>query len=149
MCGYNGRVPIVRSTLAADVERHARRMVSIAASSMEVALPLDARVPRGQPRSGGGPRIIESFYVDRSARRQGTRLVITARNTAPHAKYTDEGTVPHVIVPRSARVLRWDDGGGPVFARRVNHPGNAPGRWFEPVVTDAWDRTLRAAALGL
>ena len=46
--------------------------------------------------------------------------------------YVDEGTKPHVIVPRKAKVLRFNPhggngaSGGAVFTKRVNHPGTAP-----------------------
>ena len=46
-----------------------------------------------------------------------------------YAKYVEEGTRPHVIVPKRAKVLAFKVGGSMVFARRVNHPGFA-GRWY-------------------
>lgn len=41
----------------------------------------------------------------------------------PYAKYVIEGTPAHVIVPRNARVLRWQEGGQWIYRKRVNHPG--------------------------
>ena len=46
-----------------------------------------------------------------------------------YAIMVHEGTRAHTIVPRSARMLRFESRGGVVFARRVNHPGTA-GRPF-------------------
>lgn len=51
-------------------------------------------------------------------------------NEHPAALFLENGTRPHVIVPRASRGrkarLRFVPTGGtsPVFARRVNHPGN-------------------------
>jgi hypothetical protein len=43
--------------------------------------------------------------------------------TAPYAKFVDQPTKPHRIFPSSARVLRWFDGGQPIFSAFVQHPG--------------------------
>jgi len=52
----------------------------------------------------------------------------------PHAELHHDGTRPHEIVPRRARVLRFPaSGGGYVFAMRVNHPGTKP----NPYLTNA------------
>lgn len=41
--------------------------------------------------------------------------------------YMEKGTVPHVILPRRARVLHWvNDAGQDCFASKVQHPGTAP-----------------------
>ena len=42
---------------------------------------------------------------------------------APYAKFVDQPTKPHRIFPRGARVLRWFDGGQPIFSAYVQHPG--------------------------
>lgn len=140
---------LIRNGLPDDIQAHARRMVTLAARMTEVAAPLDSRVPRGS-KPHPGPRIVESFEVGREgAQLRGTKWTVTARNTAPHARYTDEGTEAHLIVPRSARVLRFEVDGGVVFARRAQHPGTTGSHWFERVVGDAWDRTLAAANLSL
>ena len=47
-------------------------------------------------------------------------------------EWVDEGTKPHVITPKRAKVLRFNAGGGGgatgdvVYTKRVNHPGTAP-----------------------
>jgi hypothetical protein len=64
--------------------------------------------------------------------------------TAPQAGWTDEGTSPHVI--EGNPVLVFNVGGTTVFARRVEHPGNAPSGWFTDSVTDdAWASEVQAA----
>lgn len=44
-------------------------------------------------------------------------------NTKRHAVFIEEGTRPHIIRPRVARVLAFDVGGRRVFAKVVHHPG--------------------------
>lgn len=48
--------------------------------------------------------------------------IVAAR---PYAIFVHEGTAPHLIVPVNAKVLRFEAGGGVVFAARVQHPGTA------------------------
>lgn len=50
---------------------------------------------------------------------------------APHALFVHWGTKPHVIRPKNKKVLRWAAGGKFFFAKKVNHPGNAPDKWLE------------------
>ncbi len=49
----------------------------------------------------------------------------------PHASFLDSGTAPHDIYPRYASALRWyDEGGNPVFAQHVRHPGTKGDGFF-------------------
>lgn len=139
----------MRSTLTQDVQRYATRLYTVAAGRAEADAARDPRVPDGKPRSDGRPKLRESFQFDRHPHLQGTRLVGKARNTAPHARYTVEGTVPHTITPRTARVLHWSDEAGEHFARRVQHPGTAPSNWWDDVLADVWPRALSAVARAL
>ncbi len=44
-----------------------------------------------------------------------------------YAKYVEEGTKPHTILPRHTQALRWfGPWGAPIFAKRVEHPGTKP-----------------------
>lgn len=49
---------------------------------------------------------------------------------AAHAVFVLFGTKPHVIRPKTKKVLRWASGGKFAFARKVNHPGNKPDDWL-------------------
>lgn len=42
---------------------------------------------------------------------------------ADYASFVHDGTRPHVIRPRNAKVLAFSAGGTMVFASKVNHPG--------------------------
>jgi hypothetical protein len=138
-------VALVRNTLDADVEAFALRLVRAALPAAEAFAEVDPRVPRGS-KPHPGPRLVDSFQFGAPARR-GSRVVAKASNVAPHAEYTERGTQPHEIRPRSARALRFDAGGETVFAKRVQHPGTQAKPWFEQVVGDAWARALASAVL--
>lgn len=57
---------------------------------------------------------------------------------ADHASMVVDGTKAHTIEARRKRFLRFEAGGGIVFARRVSHPGTAPNPTF-------WERGQEAA----
>jgi hypothetical protein len=48
---------------------------------------------------------------------------VTVGSDLEYAALVNDGTRPHVIRPRNAKVLRFTVGGQVVFARVVNHPG--------------------------
>ena len=58
---------------------------------------------------------------------------------APHARFNEYGTRPHIIAPKTRRVLRFVKGGRTVFARRVFHPGTKP----RPFIRPGLDRMLQ------
>ncbi|HEX9994494.1 MAG TPA: hypothetical protein VGB14_16310 [Acidimicrobiales bacterium] len=72
-------------------------------------------------------------------------LTATARAATEQAGFTNDGTRPHRIVPRNAKVLAFDVGGVTVFARYVDHPGTPATGWFDKVVA-RWVPFLAAAA---
>jgi hypothetical protein len=41
----------------------------------------------------------------------------------PYGGYVVHGTPPHIIQPRNASVLHWQDGGNHYYRALVNHPG--------------------------
>lgn len=102
--------------------------------------------------------------IDSAAGGSDTVPAFTVVSTSPHGDYVEEGTQPHVIVPRNASVLRFlggsgrisqpspnqriaTRGGGVVFTKHVNHPGTPPRPWFRPVVERFPEFLERAAAL--
>lgn len=81
--------------------------------------------------------------VDQGALKQSqvkTPIVVTGDSVeagveyrSPYALFVHDGTGPHVIRPRNARVLAWTSrgSGDASFAREVNHPGTKPQRWLQ------------------
>jgi hypothetical protein len=60
--------------------------------------------------------------------KSGAKIVL--KNAKAYAAAIDRGARPHVIRPRRAKMLRFVAGGGVVFARKVNHPGNRAYRFL-------------------
>jgi hypothetical protein len=57
------------------------------------------------------------------------QVMVVLYTTVPYTRFIIGGTRPHVIEPRNAKALRWiahSGHGGPVFAKRVQHPGTKP-----------------------
>ncbi|WP_280413474.1 HK97 gp10 family phage protein [Nocardia asiatica] len=69
-----------------------------------------------------------------SSNTSSVRLDVFA--SAPHARYVEDGTDPHVIRPRRARALAFQAGGRTVFAMRVNHPGTKATNFLSGAVAD-------------
>lgn len=72
---------------------------------------------------------------------------------APHARFVQFGTRPHVITPSKKKALRWPAGGTFAFAKRVNHPGYRGDAYLARAADDAVrqfaaivDRALKESA---
>lgn len=108
--------PIFRHMVSrgADVESAAKRNASGAV----------VKVRSGNLRS--------SIHTETPEMREG-RIVVAVTADAAYALAVHEGTRPHDIVPKTKRVLAWQGPAGPVFSRRVHHPGTKP----KPFLDDA------------
>ncbi len=51
-------------------------------------------------------------------------------SVAPYVQYLEEGTDPHVILPKKGKFLVFTVNGKKVFARKVNHPGSRKHQGF-------------------
>lgn len=60
----------------------------------------------------------------------GASPTVLVGSDVPYAIFVHEGTRPHVIRPRRARVLVFYVGNQKVVARSVNHPGTKPNRYL-------------------
>lgn len=87
--------------------------------------PLAASTIAGRRGGGGGAQILrdtgelmQSFSVKKL-----TRKFIVVGSNLPRAGWHQDGTRPYTILPKSGKVLRWIGPDGPVFAKKVNHPG--------------------------
>lgn len=56
--------------------------------------------------------------------------VVALNPRVPYAVFVHEGTKAHDIEPRNKSVLRWADGAGFNFAKRVKHPGTRPDQFL-------------------
>jgi HK97 gp10 family phage protein len=78
--------------------------------------------------------------VDTGALRKSLAVRVTGDRViigpdVPYASYVEFGTKPHVIKPKSKKVLAFKVDGQQVFARVVHHPGTKP----NPFVQDSFD----------
>lgn len=72
---------------------------------------------------------------------RGAEGVVEA--TAPHAVFVHQGTKAHIIEPRKAKALRFEQDGAIRFAQRVQHPGTTADPFIdqtEPAVDAALER---------
>lgn len=70
-------------------------------------------------------RIVKRFE------RRGNEVVALVGSDQPYTLVHHEGSRPHVIMPKKAKVLRFTTKTGKVvFARRVNHPGTKANRFL-------------------
>lgn len=67
--------------------------------------------------------ITANWSAPPAVRVQQSQYEATITVTDDRWTWLDQGTRPHVILPKSRKVLKFSAGGGTVFARRVNHPG--------------------------
>lgn len=74
--------------------------------------------------------------IGSSVSSNGATVRLDVFATAPHARFLEEGTRPHVITPRNGRALRFQAGGRTVFATRVQHPGTAATNFLSGAVAD-------------
>jgi len=101
--------------LGNKIEKMARETLLEEAAELARNLIID----QAEPYSKTG-QYIASIVVQRGA---ASRVV---GPTVSYAGVVERGSRPHLILPRSARVLAFDVGGETVFSRRVQHPGTAP-----------------------
>lgn len=66
----------------------------------------------------------------------GNQMTLGVFAKARHASFVEQGTRPHAIRPKRARVLRFQAGGRTVFAAHVDHPGTRPRPFLRPAIED-------------
>jgi hypothetical protein len=125
-------VQLARERLGPDIAGDARRYA-----------PLGPSTPSPPPRQCGELRASIEHHME------GTTLVVAAN--APYAAYVELGTRPHIIRPHARtrggwtgpytgrpgvgqHSLRWYEGGHPVFAWLVHHPGTHPEPYLRPAL---------------
>lgn len=85
----------------------------------------------GHIHGGGGRPNLRDTLVKRVVKTTGGDIAVLIGSDSPIALLHHEGTRPHVILPTKGRFLAFPgNGGGVVFATKVNHPGTAPNRFL-------------------
>lgn len=107
------------------------RYMMMKADRLQTAAKEQCHVGKGQSERGH----LRDSIVKRITSSEGTGSmpVILVGSDHPIALIHHEGTRPHMIYPRSANVLAWEDAGavgGMRFAAFVHHPGTQPNRYL-------------------
>jgi len=65
-----------------------------------------------------------------------TKSMVQIGTPVEYGIFVEKGTVPHLILPKNARVLSWMGPAGRVFTMKVNHPGTAAQPFLTPAVEE-------------
>jgi len=75
---------------------------------------------------------------------------INIGTTVPYARFVIDGAAPHIIEPRKANILGWQDVDGFRFSTKVHHPGQRANRFpergleiVEPLLMDLFSEIVR------
>lgn len=108
------RVRLDRGQLSRVIKGEARRVLRLRATQTLNRAKVLAPVDTGRLRASGKIQYSSTF---------GFRPKATIIFDTDYAAFVNDGTAPHVIRPRNARVLRFVVGGKVVYAKVVHHPG--------------------------
>jgi hypothetical protein len=93
-------------------DKNARETANRIAARAKVLAPVDTG------------RLRASIKVTRTVSFRGPTYTVGTNVT--YAPMVETGTKPHIIRPKSKKVLRFKVGGQTVYARVVHHPGTKP-----------------------
>jgi hypothetical protein len=126
-----GRVSSDGSYVYIDPDRLARFVADGGGPVMADLSRRASNVQAGAVRQVGKiTRRLERSIVKRPGVDSRGPFVMVVSEGVPYAVWHHEGTEPHVIRPRKAKVLSWVSGGERRFASSVNHPGTRPNRFL-------------------
>jgi hypothetical protein len=75
------------------------------------------------------------------------RFIIGA--SAAYAAIIEFGSMPHFILPRNVKALRFEVDGEEVFAKWVHHPGTAPQLIMHTAKKDNYEKIIQAVRDGV
>ena len=108
---------------AIAMEEYGKSLLAIA---LKVVSEAQHNSPVGKYMGGGNLRQSIKY------RPYGTGYVVWVN--AQYGVFVDQGTKPHVILPRIKKVLAFQKDGRWIFAKRVNHPGTKATYFFTKAV---------------
>lgn len=110
----------------------------VAADLLRRAVNVESQAKLNATGQNGGPRV-RTGRLRASIRHQllvdGRGLVAVIGSNVEYARYVEEGTEPHRIVPVRKKALHWKGAKHPVLA--VNHPGSRPYPYLRPALAAA------------
>lgn len=93
--------------------------------ALDVAVSWEEKAKVLAPRKSG--KLSGSMRVDIAG--GFPKFKLTLDSPLKYYPFVTNGTRPHLITPKSRKVLRFSAGGSIVFARSVNHPGTKPNKF--------------------
>jgi len=104
-----------------------------------------ADAPVGEPGEGHQPGLLKASITTYPTTdngelciRVGTEPEVDEGNIG-YAYFVHQGTRSHPILPVRAKKLRFVVDGHVIYARKVNHPGNAPNPYLSRFLPEAFD----------
>lgn len=138
-------------TFQADLEARVKYRAAVIAGAarerLERELQRAAPVGTPNPYQTHEPGMLRDSIAVNVRFDQGGLFTFHAEASAPHASFTNDGTVAHPIVAVNAKVLRFDfprAGLHPAFMPRVVSPGIAATGWWTKTV-QRWPDILAAS----
>lgn len=118
---------------AANLARLANEVANPSGLMEKVLLIAEGSIKKATPVKQGTTRRSLTHKVDSPlSGRVGTNV--------EWGRALNDGSRPHIITPKKAKVLAFPGAGGMVFAKRVRHPGTRATHFMEHGVEDAKPR---------
>jgi phage gpG-like protein len=111
---------------------------AVAADLLRRAINVETQAKLNATGQNGGPRVQTGRLrasIHHQLERDGQGLVARIGSNVEYARYVEEGTEPHRIVPRVKQALFWPGADHPVLA--VNHPGTRARPYLRPALAAA------------
>lgn len=64
------------------------------------------------------------------------------RTSSGYGRFVNDGTRPHIILPRFGRFLRFEINGRVIYAKRVHHPGFTGRRFVEATLAESMPKII-------
>ena len=128
MSSVTGQDNVIRMLLAVKDGVRAKLTETMSTVATDMQRYVQAEKLSGNPikRQTG---VLRNSIFERTAESATAVSAVTGTGVR-YAKFLEEGTSPHVILPVRAKMLSFMAGGTRVFARKVNHPGNRAFRFL-------------------
>lgn len=103
-----------------------------------------AKILKQEVEQGAPGSLKNSVSVKPRFFKKSVLVTSSHKSGEPVAAWVEFGTAPHIITPKTKKVLRWFDGDTAIFAKKVRHPGTKPNPYFRRGITRAIARVREA-----
>lgn len=135
--------PTVKVIGTEELNRKFRELLSETKKVLQEAAEAGADVMQAAANDKAPGRHIETHVSKRRA--LWAEVEIGPDREHWYYQFLEFGAQPHSIGPHKARMLRWFDSKGPIFARVVAHPGIPAEPFLRPAFDESQDKARDAA----